>query len=301
MKYIHALQRARYVVAIIALLLVTAAGLAVWAPRAYQQEGPRNLDAMKRNFHAQIGRGVGSEGKFAHAKASPAQVHNSVGSVADFIQRRSSLTMSDQTRERVEALELASLRSGNRISTTALSAALADTITERIATLSDRDIDAAAEHLNPSGREVSLRANGNYRVAREEFAPEAKKFRDQLNSGDTAAADAVRATVGDEVENSVALLNEADPDQFGGTQENGLTPTQALVVTYSVLADDNLAESSADVQQKVLQAPKKPGKRGQPAAYGPNGSLFSSPTQLFFNRATMGRFLDRLEKGGGAQ
>ncbi|MCA1634373.1 MAG: hypothetical protein LC802_11940 [Acidobacteria bacterium] len=304
MRFIHSLQRARYVLAILATLVVAFAGVALWVPRAYQKEDPHNPDALKKNFYAQIKKGVGAEVRFAHAKASAAEVRDSVGSANDFIRGRSNMGMSEQTKTRLEALELASLQSGSRISTTALSVALADTITERITGLSDPDIKAAAASLNPSGETVSLRADGRYRVARGEFAPEVKKFRNQLAAGDAAAAAAVRATVNAEVENSVELLSQASPEQFGRAPEEGLTPTQALVVTYSVLTDDNLADSSADLQQKILHAPKngkgKDKANGKAdAAYGPRGRLFSSPTHLIFNQNSMGRFLDRLEKGGG--
>jgi len=35
-------------------------------------------------------------------------------------------------------------------------------------------------------------------------------------------------------------------------------------------------------------------------AYGVNGYDFSSPLDLFFDEQTVNRFLDRVEKGGGA-
>lgn len=303
MKFVHSMRRSRYLTVTLVVAIAAFIGVAFFGSRAYQREKSRDAAALKKEYHAQIKKGVGTEVRFAHSKSSSAQVRDSVESVDAFIKGRASLGMSDETKGRLAALEAAALKSGGRISTSALSAALADTITERVKTLTDREIDAAAGQLNGSGeRQVALRANGSHRINREEFAPEAKRFRDQLASGDAVAAEAVRAVVTDEVEGRVVTLGEAVPEQFGAAASEGLTPTQAVVVTYSVLADDDLAGSTADVGKRAAQAPNKKAKKDKPTVgYGPDGRLFSSPTNLFFNRESMGRFLDRIEKGGNGQ
>lgn len=300
MKFAHSLRRSRYLTVTLALVVAAVAVAAFFGSRAYQREKSRDAAALKKDFHARIKKGVGTEVRFADSKSNSSHVRDSVESVDAFIKGRAGLGMSEETKAKLEGLETASLKSGGRISTDALGAALADTITERVKKLTDAEIDAAAGKLNGSGeRQVALRANGSHRINRDEFGPEAKKFRDQLASGDAAAAEAVRAVVTDEVEGRVATLGEAVPEQFGAAASEGLTPTQAVVVTYSVLTDDDLAGSTAELKQKAEKTPNKKAKKDKPVvAYGPEGRLFSTPAHVFFNRESVGGFLDRLEKGG---
>jgi len=93
------------------------------------------------------------------------------------------------------------------------------------------------------------------------------------------------------------------PEQFGNPPGLGLSPLQAVLVAYSVAADDHLDFSQRELE-KIVKSPAsiKGGPKGRipqnGRAYGPFGRLFSTPVNLLFNKKTVGGLLDRLEKGG---
>lgn len=302
MKFVYSLRRRRYIIGIVALLLVGFTATGLWRSAANRKESHLKAAQMKREYYAKIKKGVGSEVRFANARSSSDEIRASVDSVATFISERSNLGMSEKTKDSLAEMERDSLQSGTRITTAELSDALADTIKERIVALEDYEIDGMEKSLNPSGKEVSLRADGKYRLPKEEFSSEARKLRDQVVANDAAVSEGIRSIVSDEVEQRAAVLSEAAPEQFAGAPTAGLTPVQAMVITYSILTDDNLADSSNDVKQSSRQSPKRDGKRDESdRAYGPHGRLFSSPSHLVFNQDVMGRFLGRIKKGGNEQ
>lgn len=92
------------------------------------------------------------------------------------------------------------------------------------------------------------------------------------------------------------------------TADAGLTPLQAFLFAYSLVSNDALDYSQANLR-KYMEADQKDKTKtfGQPypspeghRAYGVNGYRFSSPLDLFFDEPTVNRLLDRVEKGGGA-
>lgn len=300
MRFVYSLRRKPYVLAILLLLVIGFTATGIWHSRATQRKGtaPGSTE-IKRNFQKEIRKGVGSEVRFARSASSPAQIRDSVDSVATFIQERSGLGMSETTKESLLDMERTALQSGSRISTDQLSVALADTLNERLATLSDGDLMRAEQALRPSGEQIALRADGRYALPQENFRTEARAVRDQLAAGDEATANAIRVVVNEVVEERITDLSEAASDQFGNVTREGLSPLQALLVTYSVLADDNLAHSSNDLKQMSTQALNRPAKNERTdRAYGPHGRLFSTPIHMFFNQDVMRGFLGRLRKGG---
>lgn len=300
MRLVYSLRRKPYLLGILMLLLIGFAATGIWRSRATQQKGAvASTEEMKRNFRQQIKQGVGTEVIFARPASSSTQISDSVESVARFIQERSGLGMSHETKASLQAMEQAALDSGRRISTEQLSTALADTLTERLATLSDSEIARAEKSLNHSGDQLTLRADGKYSLPKEAFKSEAQMVRNQLRAGDGAAASAINVIVNDSVEERVSILSEALTEQFGNASREGLSPLQALVVTYSVLTDDNLAHSSSTLKQMARQTLDKPVRNGSgDKAYGPDGRIFSTPVHLFFNQEVMEGFLGRIKKGG---
>jgi hypothetical protein len=301
MKLVYSLRRKPFLLGILMVLLIGFAVTGIWSSRATREKGTAGVtEEMTRTFHAQIKEGVGAEVQFARSGSSPAQISESVDSVARFIQERSGLPMGNATKTNLIGMEQSALESGRRISTTELSIALAETITERMATVSDGEIARAEKSFNPSGEDsYMLRADGRYRLPKDRLMAEAQTLRTQALAGDGAVGAAVRVIVEDAIEERVSLLSAAVTDKFGNASNEGLTPVQALVITYSVLTDDNLAHSSNTLKQMAQQATDRPLKKGKTdLAYGPEGRLFSTPVQLFFNQEVMGRFLGRLQKGG---
>ena len=86
---------------------------------------------------------------------------------------------------------------------------------------------------------------------------------------------------------------------------SGVTPLQAVVISYSVVADDSLAFSKSDLAQqringrmfgRVTRADKKTQKdSGRP--FGVNGYLYSSPAYVLFNKDAVGKLIDSARGG----
>ena len=109
-----------------------------------------------------------------------------------------------------------------------------------------------------------------------------------------------------EISERVDYLSEADPDFFGGTKGN-MTPMQAMLLTYSVVSDDMLVGNQTELQQKeteVQQLASSFGTEPYPSAqghkaYGVNGYVYSSPTNLLLDDSTTSKILNLIKQKGG--
>jgi len=239
--------------------------------------------------------GLGSEVSFAAPGDSYEQIVAAVESVDSFVHARSDLKMSQETKARLVAMEQDTLSGASRrIHAEDLSAALADTLVERFSQLTDRDIDYAARTMQQKDDLLVLRMNGDHAATREGFVTTVNSLREQSRQGDEAVREAFLTAVNEQLANRMDLFEVAAPKQFAGAKDEGVTPLQALVITYSIAADDNLSGSRDEVTRAALFGYNQ----SRAKAFGTNGRIFSSPIRLLFNKQTMTGLLDRLEKGG---
>jgi hypothetical protein len=256
---------------------------------------------IKRALHAQVRDGLGKEVKFANEKSTGEEVRESVESAAGFIKERSGLELSARVKEKLADLETENLSGREQaISPAELTDALTDTAVERLSSVSDAEIDQAATTLSQSDGEIILRGNGRGHITSSEFVKQARAMRNMSRRGDAMLRDAVHKEVEDAVAERVKTFSRAVPEQFGGA-EKGVTPLQAVLITYSVVSDDLLAGSTDTLKNKVekthyakkklglARADSAPGK-----AYGKGGTLFAAPVDLILDEATMTRLLDRV-------
>lgn len=144
-------------------------------------------------------------------------------------------------------------------------------------------------------------------------------MRDQLGtpSGEPLAG-MFTQTVQYHVRGKMRNLAEAVPEQFGnlwdlandnesGAADAGFSPLQAFLVAYSMVSNDYMGYSEANLRKFMNlnrdASAKRFGHFPSPEghqAYGVNGYLFSTPLDLFFDEPTVNRFLGRVERGGGA-
>jgi hypothetical protein len=224
--------------------------------------------------------------------------------VSKFIDERSGLKMSAQTRERLTDMESRALRGESlRVGLDTLTDALAETALERISILTDQEIEDARKTFLADGQTIHTRAGGGSLLAPERFVEQAKAFRVEAQQKEKLLRDGIRRFIAAEVASRAALLGEALPQDFGRASENGLTPLQAVVFTYSVASDDQLNGSQAELQEAVSQINQTKGRDagkglGAEKAYGVNGRIFATPLNLLFNQKTFNSLLDRIEKGG---
>jgi hypothetical protein len=109
-----------------------------------------------------------------------------------------------------------------------------------------------------------------------------------------------------EVSDRVSTLSTLLPEQFGNAYSQGLTPTQALLIAYSVAADDPLTNSRSDIAQMLKQKriderqtreQRRAEKNVSGRPYGPNGLLHPSAPGLFFTKSAIDKILN-LSEGG---
>lgn len=288
-----ALQHWRFVAVSGFLVCVGITSIGIWRATAGQKQ--QLSDGAKRSVLQAIRKGLGHEVYFATNGHSTQQILASVQSVDSFIQARSDMRMSKETKERLASMEREALTDASRrIHAEDLSIALADTLTERFSELTDQDIDNVAKTTQRSNELLVLRKNGDHAASPEGFVAIAKGLREQSRRGDKATRDALLTAINKQLADRLELFQQATPEKFSHGKDEGLTPLQALVVTYSIAADDDLAGSRQEINRAALSGTNATRAKG----FGSNGRIFSSPIKLLFNKKTMTGLLERLEKGG---
>jgi hypothetical protein len=322
MKYPISLKSLRY--GAFALLLgCVAIGVAgAWRSSAYKEN---EKTAMKLKFHARVRDGVGREVKLARKGDRAGRVQAAVNSVADFIAKRSGAQLSGATRNRLAAAEERAQNGAGRLTVSKVSDAINATMFERLSSLSDRDIAQVDETLRgfnapqmPKKYARDLKLPGGLvfmGTPPEKTVGRLKAVRDQIGTPAGEVFEGMtRKFVGERVKSRAQYLSEAIPEQFGNvwdvtndkendTEDGGVTPLQAVLITYSLASDDYLADSEDSLNKDMSKHQENLTKLcGQPYpapgghhAYGVNGYLFSSPLDLVFDDQTLNRLLDRLE------
>jgi hypothetical protein len=314
MKRILRLRLARYV--LLSLAIVSAAGTGLGL---YTSAVRRDRDADgKRNFHERLRDGVGREVKFASPGDSADNVRVAVESLAHFIHARSGVQLGEQTKAWLADLEGRTISGEyHPLTVDELSDAIGRTAIERIATLSDEQINYAAECLRGfdapdlpdsfrHGRnKIRLRASKAGGLTPEQFIAQAKALRGADEASRSIFLGATKSAVSAEIKGRKTYLGEALPEQFGPA-DSGMTPLQALLITYSVASDDLLTDSEAGLHDRMRSIQEGitrqkgvpfPSPEGH-SAYGPNGYVFSTPLDLVLDDQTLGLLLDHLAGRG---
>jgi hypothetical protein len=293
-------------------LTLTCAFIVVWsiwrAPSVYSDQN------AEEEFNAHVREGVGVEARLPATDATSAEVRAAVDNAANFISNRSAVSFSEPVRARLASMEASALAGTTlRLSSDDLSNIIADTSIERIKSLSDTQITYAAEVLRgynapdlpPSfqrGRaHVRLRGSDGVGVTPEEFVEQVTTIKNANRPSTSIYRGAAQTKAAELLQGRIKYLSAALPEQYANASAE-MTPLQALILTYSVAADDYLTynqphlrahmEAVHDGLSDYLGAPyaSPAGKR----AYGVNGYIFSTPLDLAFDEQTINRFLDRI-------
>ncbi|MFL6254131.1 MAG: hypothetical protein ACJ74T_03850 [Pyrinomonadaceae bacterium] len=306
MRLIRGLQRRRSLVTALAVAFVIVGGVAAWrasqTPAAAFSEDKQHSKELSKE---RLRRGVGSEVRFASAASRPEQLDESVRSAADFIRWRSGILMSDETRRNLSKAEGDVLKGKvKRITLGELTDDLTSAVVERLATATDEEIELAADASAGANGEIKSRADGRWGVlTRDEFIQQAQSGREWSQQGDSALGVALRPMIEEEVNGRASALAAALPEQFGQAGTQGITPTQALLIAYSVGTDDPLADSRGDIEQAFVQQrmearqtreQKKAQTNVSGRPYGEHGAMHPSAAPLFL-RTAVGKILGRAE------
>jgi hypothetical protein len=286
MKLLQTLRRWRWRYFSVVLIAVAFGSFGVWRSLAVPKQ------PIASSIHESIKRGLGSEVKFASPGDPKGQIVASVESVDNFLFQRAGLRMSKETKDRLATMEENTLNGiTRRLSAEDIVVSLTGTINERLSYLTDQEIDFAERTMQKDGSLVLPRRSPAYAVTPEQFGTNAQQLRDNLRQGNQVARDMVQRVVDESVYDRLNLFTEAVPDKFAGF--DGFTPLQALVLSYSIVADDNLSGSSEDLKQAGIAV-----KANDRKAFGKEGHIFRAPIDFIFNRKTSARLLANLERRG---
>jgi hypothetical protein len=289
----------------LAVAFVLAGGAALWHASKLPAEASTPKD--KQRLQERLRKGVGSEVRFASAAANPQQIDEAVGSADEFIYWRSGLRMSDETKRRLAKAESDVLKGkADPITLSELTDGLTTAVVDRLAAMTDEEIAYAAEVSSDESGEIRSRADGKWGVlSKRELIEQAKSGRDWSRRGDSALRAGLRTMIEEEVSDRAVTLGAALPEQFGQAHTRGVTPTQALLIAYSVAADDPLADSRGDITQAIVEKrmearitreQKKAQKNQSGRPYGARGTIHPSAAPLFF-KAGVDQLLSRAEGG----
>lgn len=304
MRLIQALRRRRSMAIALVAAFALVGGTAIWrASRLPAEASTEN----KQNVHERLRKGLGSEILFASAAANPQQIDEAVRSTDEFIYWRSGLRMTDETKKRLAKAESDVLKGKTRhISLGELTDSLTTAVTERLGTLTDEEIQLAADASTDEHGEIPSRAGGKWgEMTKQTLIRQAKSGREWSRQGDTALSAGLRPVIEEEVNTRAMTLGAALPEQFGQAGAQGVTPTQALVIAYSIAADDPLTDSRSDISQMIVQKrmdarltreQKKAPKNVAARPYGRNGRCHPSPAHLFL-KPGLEKLLNRSEGG----
>ena len=313
MKFVNSLGRKRSTLVVVLLLAcVGFAGFGIWRISAFQRNAHLSQKPSENEIRdavrVRMQRGVGGQVKLAVAGDSEERVKASVDSAARFISERADLFMSAETKNRLVHAEQAVLNgNGQRISVDQLTDTLTAIVTNRLSALNDRQLVQAADSFRPNSKgQITARANGQWGyLTREQFIAQAKAGRMWSRRGDAALKISLRSMIDEEVRVRVQALVTGLPEQFGSVTREGATPLQALLISYSLAADDSLENSQTDLRNQIVQKrmvemqtrPTGPQNRDSGKAYGLNGFIHASPVNLFFDRAAIDQLLTNAEGG----
>lgn len=305
MSLIKGLPRRPLIAIATVLAFLVSAGIAVWYPSRLPA---RASVEDKQHLQKQLRKGIGSEVRFA---SRPEQADEAVASAADFIYWRSGLKLTEGFKKRLAKAESDVLNGKSAYITAGeLTDDMTAGVVDRLATLTDEEIEKAAEASSDANGEVRSRADAKWGLmSKEDLVLQAKAGREWSRRGDAGLQLGLRSMIEGEVNDRVSTLSTALPEQFGNANSQGVTPTQALLIAYSVAADDPLTNSRSDIAQVLLQKrmderqtreQRKAQKNVSGRPYGPNGLLHPSAPNLFFTKSVIDKLLN-LSEGGKKQ
>ena len=272
----------------------------------------------RAEYLARLGKGIEGVG-FAR---SGEEVQSKIAMMDSYITERAGLRLSPLVSDKLASLEQATL-SGNQslISFDKLVETITDVALQRNSELTDLELDqviTSAQGFNSPDMPakgnnsvtplIALRPGNYVQMEKTEAIQELKSL--QSVKAQLIAKDYIRNFITQEVRTSLVNLATASPDKFGQTWDltnnrpaKGLTPSQAYLLTYSLVSGDLLTDDKAGLQKRMdslyqIQA-KIHGSYPNPSsyiAYGDNGYLYSSPISIFFNEKVQIELLEKLAK-----
>ena len=280
-----------------------------------QQKTSANSENGRAEYLARVNKGVSAVG-FA---SSTTEVQAAINNMDNYITERSGLRFSPVFSDKLSSLESAAL-SGNQalISFDKLVDTITDVGLKRLSQLNDVELDQAVSSTYfetadlpqevKENRSLAIRP-GHYADIEKEKAVERLKTL-QSSKVQLVAKSRIRDFIRTELTNTLVDLAAASPEKFGQNWDlannrpgKGLTPSQAYLLSYSLVSGDLLNNDRDgldktkrliyDYQVKTLGYYPNPNNY---LPYGNNGYVYSSPVNIFFNEKVQLELLEQLTK-----
>jgi hypothetical protein len=300
MSMIKGLQR-RPLIATATVLACVVVTVAVWQASRFAATASSE---DKQNLQKQLRKGIGSEVRFA---SRPEQANDAVAAAANFIFWRSGLKLSDDMKKKLAKAERDVLNGkSSYISISELTDDMTTAVVDRLATITDEEIQEVTEASSDANGEIRSRADAKWGIlSKKDLIQQAQAGREWSRREDVGLQTGLHSMIEGEVNNRVSTLSTMLPEQFGNANSQGLTPTQALVIAYSVATDDPLTNSRSDMAEELRQKRMEDRQsREQWKAqnlsvrpYGPRGWQHPSAPQLFFSKGSVNKLFN-LSEGG---
>jgi len=241
----------------------------------------------------------------------------SAESIANFVQVRSGLQLTPSVANRLNQMEALSAASADKlISYEKFVDIVTDLALDKASRLTDEEVDKVITSLQgfrdpdvvkTDENPLTAIRPGKYTMAkRGDLSDQLKAMR--RPEAQLLIKGMIRNFIEQEARNTLTDLANAAPDKFGKNwnfRENkagiGLTPNQALLLTYSLVSGDLLSDSQTALNERMVNTQaamvKTVGKYPSPTghkAYGDNGYLYSSPVSILFNETEQMKLLDKL-------
>lgn len=296
---------------VIAVLLITVAFLGMWRVSAVKTD--------KEKFYKQLQDGVGKEVSLAKSGDSVKDIQKSVESLSNFIEYRSGVRFNDSAKNKLIKLESETLNGQRKMLTNdELSEVLLDVLFERVAIATNEEIEQASQTLRgfdhsdlpqeyKNGRKfVKLRASMPTQITADGLTERIKGIKNADSQSKAAYRSMASRVIKEQSINRANSLRDAMPEKYG-LVTNNVTPVQSVLITYSIVSDDNLLDSATNLKRKMKSIQqwmdKKYKKNRYPdadgyKAYGQNGYLYASPVNLLLDEKTVNRLLDKIQEKG---
>lgn len=272
---------------------------------------------IKETYYNKIRDGVGSEVVFFDAEtATPSNVSITVSSLANFVDYRSSINLADSNKNLLFEMESSTFSNKTRrLKSNELSEILTTVAMEKLDALTDGQIDSMAETLRgfnapdlpqsfKEGRNtIRYRPDEATSVTPQVFTSQLKQLR---NNSELKAIyqNSLKELISKEISKRISNLSVALPESFGSAETKGLTPSQALLISYSVASGDLLLDSQSNLNTKMEEMQKGISKVSgtkypnfqNHKAFGANGYIFSSPTDILFDENVVSTILNKIQE-----
>ncbi len=303
MKFLKALPGKQITAVTLLAACLAVGGVTAWNAFTRRAEASSK---QKQNLQERLQRGVGSEVRFASAAATKKEIDESIASTTDFIYRRSGLQLSADVKQRLAKSESKVLKGETqRITIAELTDNLTSSAVDRLTKLTDEEIQQGIEMSSDENGEFRPRADKWSSLTKDELIQQARSLRGMSRSDASAFQSALHPIIEREVNDRVNMLSTVLPERFGESRTQGITPSQALLISYSVAADDPLTDSRGEIEQliaekrverRLTREQRKTRKDESSRPYGPYGQVHPSAAHLFFSKDGVNKLL-KLEGG----